>query len=297
MPLESPRLLSPSNESQLDLFEHMQRYFGQRWVSYRVAEEGMDRFRRLLAYPDTNRPPCCLVYGKANAGKSLLCERFMVEANPVDNGHAEASAKPVIMVQTPDAPRIGSLYSNILDSLGSPIRATMSLDKKRDQILITLRRLKTKVIIIDEIHHILVGSLDQQGQFLNAIKNLTNQLRISIIAVGTEEAHRAIHLDPQFGSRFDPFYLPQWKMGDEYGEFVASLCLSLSFEGIDAVAISPKFIRRIHTMSDGLTGETREIVCRLIELAETTGRNQLSFDMLGEIRWTSPGDRLRVTGI
>lgn len=297
MPLKDPISIVSSNETRLDLFEHMRRFFGQRWVNYKIADEGLNRFHRILAYPETNRPPCCLVYGKANAGKSLLCERFMLEANPAVKEHAEASIIPVLMVQTPEAPRIGSLYSNILDSLGAAVRATMSVDRKRDQVITLLRRLKTKILIIDEIHHILDGGLDQQGQFLNAIKALSNQLRISIIAVGTEEAHRAIHLDRQFGSRFEPFYLPQWELGDEYGEFVASLCLSLDFEGIDAVVTSPKFIRRVHTMSDGLTGETREIVCRLIELAETTGRKKLSFDMLGEIRWTSPGDRLRVTGV
>ncbi|MBL4701277.1 MAG: TniB family NTP-binding protein [Phycisphaeraceae bacterium] len=297
MPIETVVSRYSNNEPQLDLFDHMQKYFGQHWISYPIAEEGLNRFRRILAYPETNRPPCCLVYGKANAGKSLLCERFMLETNPKDTGQAEASVKPVIMVQTPESPRLSALYSNIIDSLGAPISPTMSTDKKRDQVVNLLRRLQTKIIIIDEIHHILDGSMDKQGQFLNAIKTLTNQLRISIIAVGTEEAHRAIHLDPQFGSRFDPFYLPQWEMGDKYAEFIANLCLSLGFEGIDSVITSQKFIRRLHTMSDGLTGETREIVCRLVELAGTTGRNQLSFDMLAEIRWTSPGDRLRVAHV
>src|SRR2546423_1765777 len=70
-----------------------------------------------------------------------------------------------------------------------------------------------RMLIIDEIHHVLAGSLLQQHNFLNTIKHLSNELQIPIVGVGTREAFNALQTDPQLANRFEPVFLPRWTIG------------------------------------------------------------------------------------
>jgi Bacterial TniB protein len=63
----------------------------------------------------------------------------------------------------------------------------------------TLRMLVTinvKMLIVDEIHHVLAGPLLKQRHFLNVIKYMGNELQIPIAAAGTHDAFNAIQIDP-----------------------------------------------------------------------------------------------------
>jgi hypothetical protein len=89
----------------------------------------------------------------------------------------------------------------------------------------TLRMLVTinvKMLIIDEIHHVLAGPLLKQRHFLNVIKYMGNELQIPIVAAGTHDAFNAIQIDPQLANRFEPALLPRWSMNEDYLRLLAS---------------------------------------------------------------------------
>lgn len=52
-------------------------------------------------------------------------------------------------------------------------------------------------MIIDEVHHLLAGSVREQRQLLNQLKFISNELRMPIVALGTSEALYAMQTDPQ----------------------------------------------------------------------------------------------------
>lgn len=60
------------------------------------------------------------------------------------------------------------------------------------------------------------------SDLLAAIKNLSNELRVTIVAAGTAKAINALNLDPQLKSRFEPIGLPHWSADREYRRFLAS---------------------------------------------------------------------------
>jgi hypothetical protein len=72
------------------------------------------------------------------------------------------------------------------------------------------------VRFIQEVHHLLVGSHREQRASLNLLKYLANELRISIVAVGTNDAPVALHTDAQVCSRFMPFELPRWTEWEDF---------------------------------------------------------------------------------
>ena len=79
-----------------------------------------------------------------------------------------------------------------------------------------------KMMIVDEVHHLLAGTVREQRQSLNQLKFLSNELRMPVIALGTSEALYAMQADPQIASRFEPFALPRWRESAALREFVVS---------------------------------------------------------------------------
>ena len=49
-------------------------------------------------------------------------------------------------------------------------------------------RMAPRMLIVDEVHHLLVGSHREQRASLNLLKYLANELKMSIVAVGTSDA-------------------------------------------------------------------------------------------------------------
>ena len=48
-----------------------------------------------------------------------------------------------------------------------------------------LHRHPPKIMIVDEVHHLLAGTVREQRQFLNLLKFLSNELRKPVIALDT----------------------------------------------------------------------------------------------------------------
>ena len=42
-------------------------------------------------------------------------------------------------------------------------------------------------MIVDEVHHLLAGSVREQRQSLNQLKFLSNELRMPVVALGTSQ--------------------------------------------------------------------------------------------------------------
>jgi Bacterial TniB protein len=78
-----------------------------------------------------------------------------------------------------------------------------------------------RILIIDEIQHLLSCSAREQRAALNMVKFLSNDRRISVVAAGTHEALHVMRFDPQIASRFEQMELPVWTESDELRRFVA----------------------------------------------------------------------------
>ena len=76
-------------------------------------------------------------------------------------------------------------------------------------------RLLPRMLIIDEIQHLLSCSAREQRAALNMIKFLSNDRRMTIVAAGTHEALHVMRFDPQIASRFEQMELPVWTESEE----------------------------------------------------------------------------------
>lgn len=258
------------------------------WIS--PIRKTLAKLEDLLNYPKSHRMPNLLVVGDTNNGKTMLVQKFCRNHPPDDNPEGEAAIIPVLYVQAPPTPDEGRFYNAILEKLFAPFRPADKTSKKQFQVITILRRVGLRMLIIDEIHQILAGSLNKQRTFLNVIKHLGNELQISIVGVGTIEAFRAIQTDEQLANRFEPTQLPRWGYGDTFRR------LLLSFERLIPLAHPSNLhgktlARQIFTMSEGYIGEVSRILTDAAVIAVKTGHEKIDEKILNDLEWCAPSDR------
>ena len=193
----------------------------EKWVGHTLARRILEQLAHLHHHSpvdlDTGN---LLIVGEPGSGKTAVMRHYAKAFQP--SVGAPSLHWPILSLQLKDGPKEQVLYETILDVLKSPYPARASVKDKRCQVIHLLRNSSVKLLFIDEIHHLLLGSALQQRIFLAGLKTLANELAIPLICAGVESAHNALCLDEQVGRRFEVARLPQWSMDQEYGRLLVS---------------------------------------------------------------------------
>lgn len=286
--------LNESTVKLLDLSkaERIEKIRSPRWIGYPRAQEILAKLDDMLSFPQTHRMPNMLIVGETNNGKTMLINRFKKKYPATDNPEGEGVSVPVLLIQAPPVPDEGRFYNTILEALFAPYKPNDRVDKKQFQAIKLLRYVGLKMLVIDEIHHILAGNMNKQRAFLNVLKYLGNELQVPIVGVGTKDAFRAIQSDPQLANRFEPALLPIWKMDDTF------LRLLISFErmlpltkasGLHDVSLATK----IYSMTEGHLGEISKLLTQAAVSAVEADKEHIDAKRLDSLGWVGPSDRKR----
>jgi hypothetical protein len=85
---------------------------------------------------------------------------------------------PVLVVQMPSDPLVARFYTALLAATGAPLRPRQRLAELEQLALRLLRQLHVRMLVIDELHHVLAGRGDNRREFLNLVRFLGNEPRI-----------------------------------------------------------------------------------------------------------------------
>lgn len=261
-----------------------------RWINYPRAREIRSELERLLREERRQRPGCRLITGPSNNGKSRLVDRFAADHRAVASPDGRGLQCPVLAIQAPPQPRIGLLCETLLEAVHAPRPKRQSRDRLLLQVRVVLGNVGVKMLVIDEIHHILNGSTQEQNALLATLKWLSNELRVSIVGAGTADAARAISMDPQLANRFEPWPLPRWREGVELRRLLASLEEQLPLS-------EPSHLQRgelprlILNLSEGTLGEILEVVRTAAQRAIDDGVGRITYDLLTQMAWIPPSKR------
>lgn len=261
-----------------------------RWIGYPAAQTVLDRLELLLTHPKSHRMPNLLLIGDTNNGKTMLVRRFCNRHKPQDNPTGEAAVVPVLYVQAPPVPDESRFYNAILELLFAPYKSGDRADRKQFQAIKLMRTVGLKMLIIDEIHHILAGNLTKQKIFLNVIKYIGNELEVPIVGVGTRDAFRAIQTDPQLSNRFDHALLPRWNNDDAYLRLLATYERAIPLRRASNL-VDGALADKIYSMSEGYIGEISLLLVTAAVEAVETGQEHIDRKILDRIDWTAPSDR------
>jgi Cdc6-like AAA superfamily ATPase len=250
-----------------------------RWVNYPAGEAGLERLEELIATPPRVRMPCLLIYGVSGAGKSMLLEKF--QRDHAQTCKRRSGRRAIVAAQMPPVPLIRSLYGELIRALNAEVSPTMRLHELECTAISMLRHAAPRMIMIDEIQHLLSCNAREQRAALNALKFLANQLRVSIVAAGTHEALHVMRYDPQIASRFEQLELPVWRESDELRRFIAGYLELLPVRKAPG-ALDRRFVEYIVELTDGVTGRIVDVLRRaavqaMTERSRRVGLEELQF--------------------
>lgn len=290
-------------ESQTDLFgqdftdennELRARIWKPCWINYPAATKLMGELKRIYDHPRTDRPPSCVISGDANSGKTSFVREFV---RAIDETEAEVDTshqQSVVYIQSPPTADGGGIYSAILRETHAIFAPSWTMTRKQDLVLRTLETLKTRMLIVDEMQSMLVGKANQRTVYLNVLKHLSNELQLSIVAVGTPYVVNALQTDQQWGSRFTPAKLPKWTKDAKFGEFLGQIALRAKVSNPE-ILMGKKAFSAIHTKCNGLTGEAWQFMCKLIESAYLHNGGAIKQEMIEDLDWVPPQERRKAS--
>jgi hypothetical protein len=260
------------------------------WLAYPKAKEILAKMEDLLNYPRITRMPNMLLVAPSFNGKTSILERFVRQHPPTYDTSGESAICPVVFVESPPTPDVSAFYSRLLDALMAPYKPTAAVQEKNSQVKVLFRNFGVKVLIIDEIHHLIAGSLNRQKDFRNALKSLGNETKVSIVASGIEDAWNAFNTDPQMSSRFTPEELPLWRADNNFGSLLATLEQRTPLRKPSNLKEPAKMLE-IHTRSEGTLGDMCDLFKELAVDAIKSKTEEITLDRIRSLDWTPPSRR------
>jgi len=251
-----------------------------RWVSLPRAEEALKRLEELLTYPQRGRMPCLLLYGRTGMGKSEILNRFAELHGASYDKRAGLTTMPIVVVQMPPQPSEEEFYTELMLAMNYAEFGHRSLRSLRLLVRKTLGDFGIKVLVLDEIDKMLVGSPRQQRIFLNTIRFLTNDLKIPIVCAGTEDARIAVLTDPNLADRFGAVELVPWRNDHALRQLMASFAGLLPLRRPSELD-SNDVRKRVMALTEGVTGRIFRLMEALAIAAIRNGSEKIdaaSFD-------------------
>ena len=277
---EAREVLQSNNEDRI-------RYLRTRkFIMYGRAKEILSKLEDLMDEPKGSRMPCLLIVGDSHSGKTSIVEKLLRMHPPTDG--IEEAAMPVVLISAPGTPDPNALLDRILKRLVLPFKKTDSITKKESEVEYHFVNLGVRILVIDEIHNILSGSVPKQKAFMNTLKNLCNEIRIPIVLVGTKDALHATDVDLQISSRFRPMLLPRWKLDSNYVSLLASIEKTVPLKKLSDLAKDKKLAEKILDLSEGLLGEIVYIITESGIRAIKTGAEAITLEIIEDYKFVKP---------
>jgi hypothetical protein len=266
--------------------ERIRRIRMDRWIGYARAQAALSAMDELLLFPRRTRMPNLILVSATNNGKSMIAEKFARQHRTQQS----PMCMPVLKVEMPSSPDEQRFFSDILAQLGVPDQLNARLMVRQDMAATLMRAARVRILVIDELHNVLVGSRPQQARFLNLLRRLGNTLRIPLVAVGTAAALRAVQSDDQLANRFMPFVLPLWQNDSEYLRLLNTLEAILPLHRVSGLS-EPSLAHRIMTLAEGYLGEIVTLVNLAAVQAITSGEERISARTLDRVNFIPPSKR------
>lgn len=261
-----------------------------KWIQYPRAEKIIKKMEDLMSYPTIDRMPNLLIVGSTNNGKTALIRHFEKNNSAYIRKDDDKLVVPVLLIQAPPEPDERSFYNKILEKLNVPIISSEKPDSKQRRIIFFFKEMNIKLLIIDEIHHVLSGSAHKQRLFLNVLKYLSNELKVSIVCAGIHDAFNVIQSDAQLANRFDNKILDTWVDNEDFYQLLINFEAFLPLKE-PSMLIENSLATKILSRSEGLIGEITTILTLSTKLAIEKGKEKITHQILDSIDYKSPQDR------
>lgn len=271
------------------------------WIGYGRVVAIRQQMEELFNHPRMHRMPNLAVIGESNNGKSMLLNNFVRRHDPTHapgySVNDDKIERPVFLFQAPPEPDEGRLYNRMLTELYASGSEREPAESKLRRVSVILKALNTRMVLIDEFGFFQAGTPMKQRKLLNALKFLGNELQIPIVVAAVPETLNLLQSDTQVANRFEPVFLPKWRMGVEFQKLLATMEKTLGLRLPSNLAAEP-IAQRILDESNGIIGHMTELLQMLAIDAIRSGAECVTMQALQEanlkrLGWVNPNRRHR----
>jgi hypothetical protein len=217
-------------------------------------------------------------------------QRFRVQHLPLFDSQAGIERTRVLALQLAGKPGERRLYAQILTALGVPQNPRAAVVELEQVAIRLMRAMDVQVLLLDEVHNILAGTFREQRIVLNTLRYLSNELQVSLVCFGVNEAREAISGDVQLARRFEEFPLTRWSADDGFEGLVLAIVRNLPLR--NPTVLPARAMRRLLQVSDGITSKVFRLLDQLAIEAIKSGAERLSDDAIDQWQPMKPNERL-----
>jgi len=260
-----------------------------RWIDYPRGQEIMEELDYLLRQPVRTRMEGMHLTGPTKSGKTALVNAFIAsKERDVRNGI-------FARVEIPTRATLKMFYHEVLEVFGVRSKRSETTVELHHKILLVIEKKQIRMLFIDEVQNLLESRRENLRDVLNGLKGLSNQAKIPIVLIGTEDAAATIYIDPQVANRFPRWELHQWPFSEEFRDFLHTFESLLPLKSPSNLA-GKGLAREIYEYSDGLIGEVVTIIVRSADLAIRTGEESITKAIIQKIGGRISEQRKIATG-
>jgi hypothetical protein len=114
--------------------------------------------------------------------------------------------------------------------------------------------------------------------------------------VGTREAVRVLHTDPQHASRFDVASLPLWELNQDFQKLLVSFEKVLPLKEPSRLH-QPELAAALHAISGGNLGDLHRLLVECATEAITTGAERIDKKIIESKAWLRPSRGIREVAV
>ena len=266
---EAEAALSESDNIRIDLITR------DRMILYPAMVGVQAQADWLFNEPIRMRARGLVICSRAGNGKTSLAQAMSRRFSSVGNGD-ESCALMISMAGVRDA---RTVYGRILETLGSPARVSHRLSDRELLVTRLLKVVNCRLLILDEVQDLLLGSEREQQRALEAIKFLMNERCLPVLAFGTEKAGQGFGSDPHLAARFKEFTLPLWKADNTLANFLATYERFLPLKKVSNLA-TPDKVALLAKLGNGVLDNIIQRVQNAALMAIANGSEHITLDLL-----------------
>ena len=218
-------------------------------VRYPALEVLIAQAEWMLYEPQQTRARGLVVCSARGNGKTSIANLIHARHRDYDN----SSLPCVVKISMSGVRNARAVHGRAMEVLGSPARISHRLSDRELIVQRLLSDVGCRLLVLDEVQDILLGSEREQQRALEGIKLLMNELGLPVMAFGTEKAAQGFNADPHLAARFKTFELPLWEDNQVLANFLATYERTLPLHEASNLA-SPANVALLVKVGKGLLG-------------------------------------------